>query len=246
MTNLDERWLLAWHLLSLERVKPFWPAMWVNLEDENGFVTSLRRLLGAGLQSRDYYRDPGRLHCRIARWVLQTYGAGGYMYLRDWMFHIFVAGGPDRRAEAVWSALVQRLGDGRYGDGDWVERTMANVRKMLNDEDDVLEASVSAAAASASADWDGEVVPIHYSDAEAVDRRVTRICSYNNVLLAWARFCGRLSEGQLAEVHDRAITIASEIGWQAQEIPFPGNWMFDLAPFIRAAENRELIPVLQT
>jgi hypothetical protein len=220
--------------------------MWIRFEHQADFMAQLRDFVGGALKSRDYYRQPGKLHNRLARWVIEKYGDSGYLYLRDWALHIMIESGPDRSAETVWSSLVQRLGQAGSKENDWISQRMSAVRQALNERDDAVEAILRSQGTLSLSGWDREVLSIHYSSVEAVDRKITLICSYNNLLLSWSQFCRDLTEDELSELDRRGRVVAPDLGWRDQDVPFPGNWMFDLGSLIRAAEKEEVTPLMRT
>jgi hypothetical protein len=236
----EERWLVAWHLLSLDRVKPFFRDLWIRFDDEEVFVAELRTSIEAALESREYYRTPGRLHHRLAQWVINNYGEEGYGYLREWVLHILIDGGPDRKTEAVWSSLVQHLGrkcptaDGR------VATKLGDLRRFLNERDDDLAARMVAPGSAQLSAWDGRVLPVYSSNLKAVDTKISLIASYNSLLLGWGERCADLSYDQLLDLDRIARSVAADLGWREADIPFPGNWRFDLTDLIRAASAEDV------
>ena len=246
MPNLaiaEERWLATWRLLSLDRARPFFPDLWIRLDGEDLFVAELRSFIDLALRSKEYHREPGSLHFRLAKWFIGNYGRTGYTYLSAWVLHIFAHGGPDRMPEKVWSSLVQHMAAKGPMPPDWISTMMEDVKRILNDRDDDLESRMEARRSSPLSAWDSQVLPIYSSNAEAIDTEIALISSYNNFLLAWSQTCAGLTYDQLRELDRRGRIVAAEIGWRDHDVPFPGNWVFDLDDLIDAAAGGKVIPL---
>jgi hypothetical protein len=233
MATTEERWLAAWHLLSLDRARPFFGDLWIQFEREDQFAAELRSFIEPALKTGEYPRAPGALHYQLAGWFIEKYGRAGYASLRAWMFDIFLHGGPDRMPEKVWSSLVQHVA--ASGPRDRAGGSMEEVRAVLNRLDDDLASRMEARSSSPVSPWDRKMLPIYSSNVEAIDTEIRLISSYNNFLLAWSQVCAGLTYDQLREIDARGRAVASEVGWRDQDVPFPGNWTFDLAGLIDAA-----------
>jgi hypothetical protein len=237
----EERWLAAWHLLSLNRARPFFKDLWIRLDGEDQFVAELRTFIEFALKTKEYHRQPGALHHRIAAWFTGKYGHAGFASISSWVLHIFVHGGADRMPEKVWSSLLQHIpADGSLSP-DWVLERMNGVRDLLNTRDDDFASRMEVRESPVSS-WDRQALPVYSSSPEATDRVIALICSYNNLLLSWSQTCSELNFDQLRDVYDRGLVIAKQVGWRAHEVPFPGNWEFDLGDLIHAARAEAVIP----
>jgi hypothetical protein len=237
----EERWLFAWYFLSLDRVRPFFPELWVRLETEDACVAEVRGVLEPALALRGQHQPLGSVHYRLAEWFTGTYGRDGYSALKSWVFRILLRDGTDRGAETAWSSLVQHLGKEETNSNDWIRAHIHAVRTTRNEVDDRLEAKMESHRAGALSEWDSHVLPFYSFTAEAMDRKVGLICSYNNLLLAWDQFMAGAAYDQLLLLDQRARTIAPTVGWREEDVPFPGNWMFDLDDLIQAAKTGRLI-----
>jgi hypothetical protein len=66
---------------------------------------------------------------------------------------------------------------------------------------------------------------------------VTLIGSYNNFLLAWFRECNDLNEAELDYLFDVARRTAEEVGWDVNDVRYPGNWQFELTDLLESADR---------
>lgn len=245
MTIREDRWLLAWHLLSLDRVSPFSWDLGFAVEDQQRFLSELRRQLQEGLDSLEFGQRPGKLHSRLAKGFVATYGQVGFDFLTTWVSSIFIQGGPDRFTESVWLSLIQYLGRRGLPRRDQLQKAIQALRESVNERNDRLDDRLATQKDAVPSAWDQRLVQICYPDIFAVDRSIRLISSSNHLLLAWHEHCGHLNLAQLTELHDSALEVASEAGWHEPDISFPGSWIFELGPFIARIAEKKPIPLIR-
>lgn len=245
MTIREDRWLRAWHLLSLDRVSPFAWDLGFAVEDHERFVSELRGQLRTGLDSHEYGQRPGKLHSRLAKWFVNSYGQIGFDFLTTWVSAIFIQGGPDRFTESVWLSLIDQLARRGLPVEHQLHDIVQVMRETLNERDNLLDRRLAEQRDLVPSEWDQRFIPIHFSDIASVDDVVQLISSSNNLLLAWNEHCGHLDLSQLTALHDVALGIAPEAGWYEPDVGFPGSWVFELGPFIARIAEKKPIPFMR-
>lgn len=231
MSLSENRWVSVWTYLSLERVEPFARELWLNF-DLATRGPALRDQLAPFVLGGSLLQSEGLIHQRISSWWRQSYGESACRDIREWQSLVFVKQGADRSAEMIWTSLIEYLVNDRARLPTLAVQPLSMLRDMLSENERLVENRLREAGAALVSDWDLRATKARSMSAEDADNQTALIASANSFVSAWQVSCSGFSESELVELHGAGRRIAGEVGWRSEEIPFPGNWIFEYSNWV--------------